>query len=143
MIARQSIYLSLNLPFSRKGEGFNVANEKGPDTWKNKWPQLCAYFGLKGTPPPADSSNAIEVRTYIRENFNIWENLEKKYNLRSGIADSSKGSVGFERWLLSDFDFDRQYDMTKMYGTGFTEERSVKDVWSGVFDRMRKGKQIP
>jgi hypothetical protein len=45
------------------------------------------------------------------------------------------------------FDFDRQYDMTKTYSTPkeapFTEERSTMQAWGGVFDRMREGRLIP
>jgi hypothetical protein len=50
---------------------------------------------------------------------------------------------GFEYFLLTQFDFDRQYDMTKMYRTGFEEERDTKQSWGGVFDRMRAAKIIP
>lgn len=50
-------------------------------------------------------------------------------------------------FLLTQFDFDRQYDMTKMYSTPrdkpFTEQRSTKEAWGGVFDRMRRGRLIP
>ena len=48
---------------------------------------------------------------------------------------------------MTQFDFDRQYDMVKTYSTPssnpFTEERSVMEAWGPVFDRMRKGKLIP
>ncbi|KAK3092158.1 hypothetical protein LTR53_019737, partial [Teratosphaeriaceae sp. CCFEE 6253] len=54
MIARQTLHLSLHLPEEQKGEGFNVADAKTPETWERKWPQLCAYFGLKGTGPPGE-----------------------------------------------------------------------------------------
>lgn len=50
-------------------------------------------------------------------------------------------------FLKTQFDFDRQYDMTKMYSTPknnpFTEERSTMEAWGPVFDRMRKGRLIP
>lgn len=50
-------------------------------------------------------------------------------------------------FLMIQFDFDRQYDMTKMYSTPkenpFTEERSTMEAWGGVFDRMREGRLIP
>ena len=50
-------------------------------------------------------------------------------------------------FLLTQFDFDRQYDMTKMYSTPknapFKEERSTMQAWGGVFDRMREGRLIP
>ena len=48
---------------------------------------------------------------------------------------------------MTQFDFDRQYDMTKTYSTPednpFTEERSTMQAWGGVFDRMREGGLIP
>jgi len=141
MIARQTIHLSLTLPHSAKGGGYNVADEKAPRTWETKWPELCSYFGLKGTPPP--NSNPNEVRAYIKKNIDAWNKLEAKHGLRSGIADSDKTFAGFEYFLLTQFDFDRQYDMTKMYGTGFAEERPTLEAWGGVFDRMKKAKMIP
>ncbi|OCL09603.1 hypothetical protein AOQ84DRAFT_388059 [Glonium stellatum] len=140
MIARQTIYLSLTLPKESKGEGFNVADVKAPETWSSKWPQLCAYFGLKGTRP---TFNPPEVRRYVKDHFSTWEQMEKRYGLQSGHADSPLIFQGFEYFLLTQFDFDRQYDMTKMYGTGFNEERTVMQAWGGVFDRMRRAKIIP
>ncbi|KAH8651832.1 hypothetical protein BGZ60DRAFT_436413 [Tricladium varicosporioides] len=142
MIARQTLHLSLTLPKSSKGEGFNVADAKDPSTWETKWPALCSYFGLKGTPPPAEGE-PNEVRTYIKKHLDTWNEMEKKYGLKTGIADSELTFKGFEYFLLTQFDFDRQYDMTKMYGTGFSEERSTSEAWGGVFDRMRAAKIIP
>ncbi|KAF1990405.1 hypothetical protein K402DRAFT_348505 [Aulographum hederae CBS 113979] len=140
MIARQTLHLSLNLPASQKGEGFNVADAKKPESWETKWPKLCAYFGLKGTAPPKEP---LEVRKYISEHLDDWAKLEKEHGLKPGIADSDLTFKGFEYFLLTQFDFDRQYDMTKTYGTGFTEERSVMEAWGPVFDRMRQGKLMP
>lgn len=142
MIARQTIHLSLTLPIENKGEGFNVADEKEPRTWQSKWPEICAWFGLKGTTPPKDKE-PTEVRTYIKKNFRKWEEMEKKYGLKSGRADSDLTFKGFEYFLLTQFDFDRQYDMSKMYGTGFVEERGTGKAWGGVFERMRVAKIIP
>lgn len=142
MIARQTLHLSLTLPQSQKGQGFNVADEKAPRTWVTKWPELCSYFGLTGTAPPS-TGEPTEVRTYIKNNIDTWHKLEKKLGLKTGIADSDLTFKGFEYFLLTQFDFDRQYDMTKMYATGFKEERSTLEAWGGVFDRMRKSKIIP
>ncbi|KAF2165616.1 hypothetical protein M409DRAFT_67017 [Zasmidium cellare ATCC 36951] len=147
MIARQTIHLSLNLPAKQKGKGFNVADSKQPSTWSQKWPQLASYFGLKGTPPPTDPTQALEVRSYIKEHLSVWKPLEQVHSLKPDIADSSLVYPGFEHFLLSQFDFDRQYDMTKMYSTPaekpFTEERGTMEAWGGVFDRMRAGRLIP
>jgi len=141
MIARQTIHLSLNLPEKQKGEGFNVADAKHYETWSTRWPILCSYFGLKGTPPSDEAS--LEVGSYIQNNIDTWKRMEKQYGLKSGIADSDISMKGIEYFLLTMFDFDRHYDMAKMYSTGFEEERSIQQSWGGVFDRMRKGKLIP
>lgn len=140
MIARQTLHLSLS-PETEKGGGYNVADAKYALTWETKWPALCSYFGLKGTPPPKE--NPVEVRTYVKEHMDTWNKLEKENGLKTGIVDSDLIFKGFEYFLLTQFDFDRQYDMTKMYGTGFTEERTTLEAWGPVFDRMREGKIIP
>ncbi|KAK5117991.1 hypothetical protein LTR62_004035 [Meristemomyces frigidus] len=147
MIARQSLHLSLHLPIGQKGEGFNVADAKSPESWSTKWPQLCAYFGLRGTGPPKDGVDAPEMRKYINEHIDAWKTLEQQYGLKKGVADSDLTFQGFEYFLMTQFDFDRQYDMTKTYSTPkeapFTEERSIMEAWGPVFDRMREGKLIP
>lgn len=150
MIARQTLHLSLTLPTERKGEAFNVADARKPESWSTKWPQLCSYFGLKGGPPPDPnastngSAEPLEVRKYISEHIQTWKDLEAKNGLRKGIADSDLTFKGFEYFLLTQFDFDRQYDMKRMYETtGFTEERSTIEAWGGVFDRMRKFELMP
>ncbi|KAJ4364073.1 hypothetical protein N0V83_009528 [Neocucurbitaria cava] len=139
MIARQTLHLSLN-PSTEKGGGYNVADEQNPSTWSAKWPVLCDYFGLKSTGP---SENPPEIRSFIKENIGKWKEVEKRDGLQEGHAHNDKVFAGFEYFLMTQFDFDRQYDMSKMYGAGFTEERSTKEAWGGVFDRMRKAKVIP
>lgn len=143
MIARQTLHVSLTSPWKdRKGEAFNVADARQPSCWRQKWPVLCEYFGLKGVKLPQD--DPVEVRKYIRDHIDVWNKMEKKYGLQSGHADSPRTFPGFEYFLLTQFDTDRQYDMTKMYdAAGFTEERSTREAWGGVFDRMRKAKVIP
>nr|OQO26168.1 hypothetical protein B0A51_03887 [Rachicladosporium sp. CCFEE 5018] len=164
MIARQTLHLSLTLPKAQRGEGFNVADSKQPESWSTKWPVLCDYFGLKGTGPLEEGQSTLEVRKYINDHIADWKKLEEQSGLKKGVADSDLTFKGFEvsptapdfppsvadKWqyfLLTQFDFDRQYDMTKMYSTPkdkpFTEERSTIQAWGLVFDRMRKGKLIP
>ncbi|KAK4971845.1 hypothetical protein LTR66_003500 [Elasticomyces elasticus] len=141
MIARQTIHLSLN-GFGN-GEGHNVADARKWENWESKWPKLCAYFGLKGTPPTEATTTVNKLRKYIYDHLADWRVLEKEHNLRTGIADSDITHEGFEYFLLTQFDFDRQYDMAKMYSTGFTEERGIMETWGVVFDRMREAKIIP
>ncbi|PVH95798.1 hypothetical protein DM02DRAFT_600166 [Periconia macrospinosa] len=140
MIARQTIHLSLNPDKVEKGSAYNVADERRPSSWEKKWPVLCDIFGLKGTGP---ATNPPEMRKFIKDNFATWEKLEKERGLQTGHADSPKTFPGFEYFLMTQFDFDRQYDMEKMYATGFKGERGTREAWGGVFERMRKAKVIP
>jgi hypothetical protein len=142
MIARQTLHLSLlgedKVP---KGYAYNVADEKRPSCWREKWPILCEYFGLRGV--KLEKENPIEVRKYIKDHIAQWEGMEKKYGLQQGHADNPRIYPGFEYFLLTQFDTNRQYAMDRVYSTGFTEERPTRESWGVVFDRMRKAKIIP
>ncbi|KAL5424559.1 hypothetical protein PMIN06_002080 [Paraphaeosphaeria minitans] len=140
MIARQTLHLSLNPGRVESGTGYNVADGMTPSSWSKKWPALCSYFGLRGTGP---SANPPEMRRFIKDNIAVWKELEREKGLQRGHADSEKTFPGFEYFLMTQFDFDRQYDMEKTYGTGFSEERDTLHAWGLVFDRMRKSKIIP
>ena len=140
MIAKQTIHLSLHPDTCGHGEAFNTASSPQVETWESEWPQLCAYFGLKGVPP---SSKSPEVRTYINEHLKEWKVLEERHGLRAGIADSDITLPGFEYFHLTQANFDRQYDVTKIQQVGFDEQHSVMEVWGTTFDRMRESKIIP
>ena len=101
---------------------------------------VCSYFGLKAMDP---LSEPIDMRDFIRDNMNAWLAMEKRYGLQSGHINGGRGMQISEKMLMTKFDFDRHFDMTKTYSTGFTEERSPKDTWWNVFDRMRKARIIP
>lgn len=65
--------------------------------------------------PSANSTEVIKVRKSI---------------LRRGIADSELTFKGFEYFLLTQFDFDRQLNMDKIcVTTGFSEERTTRQAW--------------
>lgn len=145
MIARQTIHICLAPEMQKpeaKGRAFNVGDEIKSHCWREKWPVLCAQFGLRGVKKAED--NPIEVRKYIKDNYATWEAMEAKYGLRSGQADNKMIFPGFEYFLMTQFDMDRQYDMSRLYdGVGFKEERTAGVSWGGVFDRMKAAKLIP
>lgn len=142
MIARQTLHAALAPPWcDRKGEAFNVADMRQPSCWEVKWPILCSYFGLKGVKLQQD--NPIEIRDFIKKNLATWEKMEKKYNLQQGYADSPRTAPGFEYLFMTLFDFDRQVDMTKIYSTGFTEERGTLQSWGVSWDRLKQARIIP
>lgn len=139
MIAQHTIRLSLS-PSTEKGGAYNVADARAPSSWEKKWPILCGYFGLKST---GVTSDPPEMRKFIKDNIDVWYKLENEKGLQTGHADSPKTFAGFEYYIMTLFDFDRQLDVSKIYGTGGKEERDTLQAWGGVFDRMRKAKIIP
>lgn len=141
MIARQTIHAMLS-PKTQKGQAFNVADHQAPTSWSEKWPVLCSLFSLKGVKFPGD--NPVEVRKFIKDNYEAWEHMENKYGLQKGHADNAKVFPGFEYFLLSMFEVDRPYDMSRLYGEfGFVEERGPGESFWGVFDRMGRAGLIP
>ncbi|TDZ17350.1 Short chain dehydrogenase sirQ [Colletotrichum orbiculare MAFF 240422] len=142
MLARQAIHISLTQPWcSRKGEAFNAADSLTASTWSKRWPEICSYFGLQGV--KLDQDDPIEMRSFIKGNSSAWEAMETKYNLRQGFADRPFETPSWEHIMMSQFDFDRPYDVAKIYGTGFSEERTTLQAWKPVFERMRRAKVIP
>lgn len=112
-----------------------------PSSWSERWPVVCSFFGLRGVKIERD--DPLEMRTFIRENKGAWEAMERKYGLRRGFADRPVQKPIWEHIMMSGFDFDRPYDVSKVYATGFQEERSTPEAWGPVFEVMRRAKVIP
>ena len=66
MIARQTLHLSLTLPPDVKGESYNVADATYATAWREDWPAICEWFGLKGAPPPDDNPELLESRPLVK-----------------------------------------------------------------------------
>ncbi|KAB5560328.1 hypothetical protein GE09DRAFT_961497 [Coniochaeta sp. 2T2.1] len=140
MMAKQTIFLSLHPEICGKGGAFNIASSLEWEAWETKWPKLCEYFGLKGGPPTVGKK---EVRGYINENIGIWHQIEEQHNLRTDIASSTTTMPGFEILHLDLADFDRQYDLSKIYNAGFAEKYDTMQIWGTTWDRMREARMIP
>ncbi|RYO35049.1 hypothetical protein AA0111_g3413 [Alternaria arborescens] len=137
MVAHFSIHASLN-PEKTASQSFNVGGQE--DSWSGKWPIICDYFGLKGTGPEEGSP---QPGAYIDAHKKEWEELEKKHNLKKGSVDSDITHPGFQYFIMTMFDFDRQMSMEASHKVGYTEEIATKETWTTAFDRMRKAKVIP
>jgi hypothetical protein len=142
-VAKFCIWASLN-PKVTGGERFNTADSAQPSSWSVKWPIICEYFGLEGTPPPAGGSGP-QPGQYFEDNAAAWEELKKKSVLSEGNTGIGAVASGFQYFIMSLFDFDRQLDMTKAYAAWGDEkvEMSVKESWWLTFDRFRKAKVLP
>lgn len=146
IIARFCIHAVLHPEACGNGRAFNVADSAVPHSWAEKWPVICSYFGLNGTPPPAGGSGP-QPGQYLSEHLQQWKELEKKHNLASGRVGNDRSLAGFQYFIMTMFNFDRQLDLTQQHKAwsqgGKVEEADSKQAWWTAFDRFRKAKIIP
>jgi hypothetical protein len=148
IIAKFSIWASLHPNTCGDGQGFNVADTVKPVTWELKWPIICEYFSLKGVAPLSleeQQKAQIDPTCYTQNHLAEWEALEKKHDLQSGRVGNEKGVMGFWYFIMYQFDFDRQLDVTKSHKAwgDDAEEVDTSASWYTAFDRFRKAKVIP
>jgi hypothetical protein len=141
-VAKFAIYASLH-PEVSAGQRFNTADSAASSPWSVKWPVICEYFGLKGVPHPPGGSGP-QPGQYIEQHLRQWKELEEKEGLQAGRIGNAT-SFGFQYFIMSMFDFDRQLDLTKMHNAWgeATVEIDVAGSWWATFDRFRNAKIIP
>ncbi|KAK3680768.1 hypothetical protein LTR37_021076 [Vermiconidia calcicola] len=137
ILARFHVHASLH-PEKTHGRAFNVADGPGT-TWKEYWPQLCKYFGLKAQPPSA-SGRQFEAAEWINAHRSRWPEVELKYQLKEGVFERTGfGFVG----VAMRFPLSREYDLSESRAVGFTEERPQVEGYQLAFDGMKRAKIIP
>jgi hypothetical protein len=139
ILAKFAIYASLH-GTKTGGRTFNICHENTPSSWSIKWPIICDFFGLIGSDPEA---NSPQPGAYIAENRAKWDELAAKHSLRSGMVDNNISNPGFQYFIMTAFDFDRQISMDAARSVGFKEEMDTKQAWWGALERFRKAKVIP
>ncbi len=147
IIARFSIHCALNPDTCGQGQAFNVADHSKPTTWGQKWPVLCEFFGLKGTPPPAGGSGTAPGQ-YLSDHLAEWKKLEENRGLTTGRVGNDRSLGIFHYFIMTLLSFDRQLDLSKMHkawnaGDGKAEEIDIKAAWWTSFERFREAKIIP
>jgi hypothetical protein len=143
LVARFSIYASLH-PEVTHGERYNTADNSVADNWEKRWPVICEYFGLKGTPPSAGGSGP-QPGKYLEDHLAQWKELEKTKGLQTGRVGNERSFGGFQYFIMTMFNFDRPLDMSKELAAwgDMAEETDAKGAWWKAFDRFRKAKIIP
>lgn len=63
--------------------------------------------------------------------------------MKKGSVDSDITHPGFQYYIMTMFDFDRQMDVGASHRVGYTEEIGTKECWKIAFDRVRKARIIP
>lgn len=132
-VARLSIYAALNGEKSN-GRLYNITEEKAT-TFEERWPRICASFGLVGVPPTPEKAQEpltvvgahISMLEWANAHADAWKELEKEYNLKPGVLEGAG-------WDFMDFSlllpFEHTYDNTsRIEQLGFDEK---VDIYGGL-----------
>ncbi|KAK1623976.1 hypothetical protein BDP81DRAFT_410271 [Colletotrichum phormii] len=149
ILAKICVYASLH-PNVTHGQKYNAGDKFQPSSWSHRWPIICGYFDLKGTPPLPDHQ-APQPEHYLVKHAEKWKEMEKKHGLVGGHIANERTfiepthGVGMIYGLTNLLNFDRQLDMTQCHEmwSSSKEELDAKDSWYAVFDRFRKARIIP
>lgn len=140
IMARFSIWASLNPEKTGGGEAFNVIDSNQASTWAERWSLICSLFGLKGV---AFREDAMKPSDFMEKHRAEWDEVATIHGLRSGLLDNKVANPFFFDNILSFFDYDHQISADKIYKTGFTESWDEKKSWSLAFERFRKINVLP
>lgn len=137
ILARFHIFASLD-PEKTAGRAFNVVD--GPaTTWSEVWPQVAAYFGLRGV-APGSSQSPFSAQRWMEDHRSSWAQWVSKYGLKEGALEGT--SWKFMQDVIG-IPFRRDYDASAAREIGFTEQRPHAEGYKMVFDDMRRAKIIP
>ena len=138
LLTKMEIYASLNPKRCGNGRVFNIADKDEPVTWASVWPGICSYFGLKGVPPQKGSQG---MEQFVQEHMGEWQAICSSHGLdQQAVKSQNWGHVHF---MLVQFDFDRQYDLSRAREAGFTESIDTVEGYRIAFERMVAAKIIP
>ncbi|KAF2146173.1 uncharacterized protein K452DRAFT_263800 [Aplosporella prunicola CBS 121167] len=137
ILSKMEIYAALNPDKCGNGGVFNVGDGKTV-SWAQVWPRLCEYFGLVGTGPVKSSKS---MQDFVKEHRHAWAASVDKYGVSADVVD--KQGWGHTHFMVVDFDFDRQYDLTRSREVGFTEEIDTVEGYFQAWERMRSAKILP
>jgi hypothetical protein len=140
ILGRMDIFAAVNHDRCGDGRAFNVANGDVV-TWADKWEggqhSIPAAFGLVGTPP----TESYSIEDFVKKHTDTWQKLVEKHGLKKGILEDF--SWPFLYFVMTVFDFDRQYDLSHAKEVGFEETIDTVKSFEIAFERMREAKIIP
>ncbi|KEF56738.1 uncharacterized protein A1O9_06928 [Exophiala aquamarina CBS 119918] len=140
MVAKFSIWASLN-PNKTGGESFNVADYDSPASWSERWPVICEWFGLIGTPPVEGSTQPFY---YLKSHLSAWIKLVNEHGLKRNLIQDelSPGKGHYQQHIMSELCFNRTLNLGKARRAGFHEVSDLRKTWWTAFDRLRESKGI-
>ncbi|KAF1365620.1 hypothetical protein EJ07DRAFT_170305 [Lizonia empirigonia] len=137
ILAKMEIYAATHIEACGAGAVFNIADGRTV-TWEEVWPKLCENFGLVGGEP---KSSPVSMEDFVKSNIDTWKKVAEKHELKGEAVVEQNWP--FVRFMLVDFDFDRQFDLTRSREVGFREEIDTADGYIEAWEKMRKASILP
>ena len=137
ILAKMEIFAAVNPGSCGDGGVFNVADGQTV-TWAQVWPRLCEHFGLVGGGP---AEGSVPIEAFVKQHKQAWADLAKEYDLNANLVEEQ--GWGHTHFMLVDFDFDRQYDLSRARSVGFDEQIDTAQGYFIAWDRMRAAKILP
>ena len=139
-MAKFSIWASLN-PDKTSGESFNIADHDSPASWSERWPIICEWFDLIGTPPVEGSTQPMY---YLKSHLSTWDKLVNDHGLKKNLIldELSAGKGHYQQHIMRELCFNRTLDLSKIRKAGFLESSDLRTTWWTAFDRLRQSKGI-
>jgi hypothetical protein len=81
------------------------------------------------------------MQEFVNMHVGEWEDLCRSHGLDTSAVQSQ--NWGHVHFMLVQFDFDRQYDLSHARGVGFTESIDTVQGYQIAFNRMAAAKIIP
>lgn len=106
-------------------------------SWEQMWAELTSYFGLVGAGPD-EKFNIEEYIQAHKSEFLEW--IDKNGLKKQAVENTNFGHLTFMMTLAA---FDRQYDLSKARGIGFTETQKSAEGYLATFGLMKKANIIP
>jgi hypothetical protein len=148
----QTLATYLSLYAAIEGPGAKCEFPGTEKSWLNKSndssQDIVAKFAIYASLHPetthGEAYNAAEPGKYIEEHLSDWRKLERENGLQTGRVGNERSFGGFQYFIMTMLDFDRELDMRKMHQAwgSSKEETDVKGAWWTAFDRFRKAKII-
>lgn len=141
LAARLAIHLCLLDPtISGNSELYNSGGEVNPASYAERWDDICALFGLRGSPP--SKVNKGGAAGFLARHADVLEALWKDegVDLRSGGRAGGQGT--FPAWMLNVFGEDNHYSLEKARGVGFLEEEPSRILWKRVLGRYKRAGKV-
>jgi nucleoside-diphosphate-sugar epimerase len=115
-------------------QAYNVVNGD-PMRWRDLWPTLAAYFGMKPGGPDGSS-----FAGFVADKAPLWNAIVKRHNLRPTDLHT------IAQWPYGDYVLSVQWDvvsdMSKAARDGFTERVDSRRMWIDGFDYFRRQRII-